>query len=145
MGSKILADICMENILNEAKESFTEKPILYVKYVDDCLCVYDNTKIDAKLLLTHLNTIDNDVKFTLGEEKDTKLPFLDILITREHNKFVTKVYRQPIDKGAKLNYNSNHSHSGAQRGTLPYKNECIGKSCGRLWEASWKPVVFSQS
>jgi predicted GIY-YIG superfamily endonuclease len=114
MGSKIspiLADICMENILNEAMESFTEKPILYVKYVDDCLCVYDNTKIDSKLLLTHLNTIDNNVKFTLEEEKDTKLPFLDILITREHNKFITKVYRKPTDKGAKLNYNSNHSYA----------------------------------
>jgi hypothetical protein len=34
--------------------------------------------------------------------------------------------------------------AGRNEALYHYKNECIGKSCGRLWEVSWKPFVFSQ-
>jgi hypothetical protein len=114
MGSKIspiLADICMEKILEKALEKQQNKPTLLIKYVDDCLCIFENDQMTAENLLQTLNSIDQKIQFTLEEEKDEKLPYLDILIEREQQKFNTKVYRKPTDKGILLNYNSNHSHA----------------------------------
>jgi hypothetical protein len=101
----------MENILDKALEKQQNKPNLLIKYVDDLLCVYEKDKINAESFLETLNSIEPKIQFTLEEESNQKLPYLDILIERNTQKLNTKVYRKPTDKGILLNYKSNHSHS----------------------------------
>ena len=55
------------------------KVLLYRRYVYDTYCLFDN-EIDAHLFHDYLNTRHNNMKFTMENEVDKKLPFLDILI-----------------------------------------------------------------
>ena len=114
MGSPIsppLADIFMEDRLQRATESHANNPFVLKKYVDDILCLYDCTKTNPEQYLTHLNSCDPHIQFTLEKEKDNQLPYLDILITRQNHSLHTAVYRKPTDKGILLNFKSNHPYS----------------------------------
>ena len=42
-----------------------------------------------------LNSIDLHINFTMGQELDGKLSFLDTLITRNNGSLLTNVYRKP--------------------------------------------------
>ena len=55
------------------------RPILYKKYVDDIFAVFESDA-DADAFYSYLNTSHENTKFTFEKEKDTKLPFLDIVI-----------------------------------------------------------------
>ena len=114
MGSPIsppLADIFMEDFLEKVFKSLRLKPDLFLKYVDDCICVYNCKKLDEQKLLDVLNSKNNHIQFTIEKEENNSLPFLDIHIHRSENKLAFKVYRKPTDKGILLNFNSNHSFS----------------------------------
>ena len=50
-------------------------------YVDDVLVIMPKeTNVENKL--RRLNTVDPNIQFTVEEEKDNKLPFLDTVIWR---------------------------------------------------------------
>ena len=49
---------------------------------------------------------DKNTKFTSEIEENGSLSFLDIIITRENNKFVTSVYRKPTFSGVFTNFES---------------------------------------
>nr|VZI29293.1 unnamed protein product [Spirometra erinaceieuropaei] len=51
-----------------------------------------------------------DLQFTMEEEVEDKLPFLDVLVCRQPNgELATSVYRKPTNTLQILSYNSNHS------------------------------------
>ena len=43
----------------------------------------------------HLNSQNADIQFTKEIEENGKIPFLDCLVTRDHNKLQTTIYRKP--------------------------------------------------
>src|SRR5436190_815683 len=49
---------------------------------------------DIKKILLHLNSINKSIQFTIEKEIDSKLNFLDLLITREDNNFSFNIYRK---------------------------------------------------
>ena len=57
-----------------------------------------------------LNTHEPRIQFTLEEEENRTLPFLDLLIRRTYdNKLVTKVYRKATHTQKYIHWRSNHS------------------------------------
>ena len=46
------------------------------------------------------------MSFTYESENENALPFLDVLVIRENNKFVTSLYRKPTFSGLYTNFNS---------------------------------------
>jgi hypothetical protein len=46
-------------------------------------------------MLEDLNSINPTLKFTMEEEKDNSINFLDLNITRTHNNIAVSVYRRP--------------------------------------------------
>ena len=54
----------------------------------------------------YLNKQHKNIKFTPEIEQDGSMPFLDIKINRENNKFVTSVYRKPTLSGVFTNFES---------------------------------------
>ena len=100
MGSPlgpVLANIFV-GIQEENLFSMTSKPLLYYRYVDDTFALFDS-KADADNFLLALNALHPALQFTHEEELDKKLPFLDVLLERWDNSFVTSVYRKPTFTG----------------------------------------------
>ena len=59
--------------------------------------------------LSHLNGIIRpSIQFTMEEEQDQQIAFLDVLVKREGNKLSTAVYRKKTHTERYLNFRSHH-------------------------------------
>ena len=103
MGSPLgpsLANLFMcaleQKFLDECPLQF--KPVLYRRYVDDTLCLFENEQ-QADLFLKHINSYHGNIKFAVEKETNNTLPFLDILIHKDATKFSTSLYRKPTFTG----------------------------------------------
>ena len=67
----------------------------YFRYVDDILIIYNKNHIDIGEVLSSFNSLTPNLKFTLEQEKDGTLNFLDISISKTNNKFSYGIYRKP--------------------------------------------------
>jgi hypothetical protein len=59
----------------------------YFRYVDSCLIIYDTELTDVHSVLSQFNTITPNLKFTIEEEKDKCINFLDVTVIREQQQF----------------------------------------------------------
>ena len=66
----------------------------YKWYVDGIFCLIKR-ETDAESFLTFLNEQYPNIKFTIKNEKNNQLPFLDILNNSSSKKPFTSVYRKP--------------------------------------------------
>jgi len=89
--------------LNQCPDEF--KPSLYRRYVDDTFLLFKNCSQVEQFVL-YLNTKHPNLKFTYEIEQNSKLPFLDTLITKENGRLTTSVYRKPTFTGLGINYSS---------------------------------------
>ena len=90
-----------KNWLDDCPLSF--KPLLYRRYVDDTFLLFRNPTHIPKFL-SYLNNKHNNINFTVEHETDKKLPFLDILLTRNGNSISTSIYRKPTFTGLGINF-----------------------------------------
>jgi hypothetical protein len=81
------------------------KPILYRRHVDDCFLLFRSLD-HVPRFLNYLNRQHPNISFTYELEKDGKLLFLDVDITRLNGKFSTSVYRKPTFTGLFTNFHS---------------------------------------
>ena len=56
----------------------------------------------------HLSKQHPRIQFTVEEEKDDKLPFFDVLVTKEGGRLQTSVYWKPIHTEKYISYHSHH-------------------------------------
>ena len=73
-------------------------PLFYRRYVDDCFLIFKQ-RSHANSFLRFLNSKHSNIKFTMEEESDEKLPFLDVQVRREGGRFHTSVFRKPTFSG----------------------------------------------
>ncbi|BHF63663.1 hypothetical protein SprV_0200665700 [Sparganum proliferum] len=92
------------------------KPNFWAQYVDDTFVV-----IDRDQLLTfkeRLNAVFPDIQFTMEEEENNQLAFLDVLLCRKDcGGLKTKVFRKATNTMQVLNFNSNHP--------ISHKRSCV--------------------
>ncbi|BHF70059.1 hypothetical protein SprV_0301310800 [Sparganum proliferum] len=117
MGSPIsgyLAEAVMQEL--EARVFQSYKPKFWMRYVDDTFVIL---RRDAKdNFKTQLNSVFPQIQFTMEEEKDGVLPFLDVQVTRqEDGTLQTGVFRKATNTEKILHYNSNHP--------LSHKRSCV--------------------
>jgi hypothetical protein len=67
----------------------------YFRYVDDILISYNQKQTNIKDVLTQLNDSMPTMKFTMEEETDNTIHFLDIAITKTHDSLTFDIYRKP--------------------------------------------------
>ena len=79
------------------------KPFLYRRYVDDTFVLFHD-KSHAALFLDYLNSKHQNIKFTLENECNNKLNFLDISIRKHSGNFETSVFRKPSFSGLGMSY-----------------------------------------
>ena len=69
------------------------KPVFYRCYIDDIFVLFSSPD-HADKFREYLSSKHPNIKFSIEKEEDGCLPFLDINIFRENNKFATNVYRK---------------------------------------------------
>lgn len=107
--SGTLADIFLEDIINTAMKKLKEKKIkikTLTKYVDDIFLIIN--KNDIKTIFKTFNIIDDRLKFTMEEEKDQSIAYLDTLLHRKNGRITTDWFSKPSSSNRILNYYSNH-------------------------------------
>ena len=77
-------------------------------YVDDCFVLVRREKIMDEFFNV-LNNAHEAINFTIEKEKNDELAFLDVLIKRKENRFLTTVYRKKTFTGCYLNFQSSCS------------------------------------
>ena len=79
----VIYDIFMEDFEDRAFAAYLAADLLRVwkRLVDDVIAVVK--KDGGQSLLQHLNSQHPRIKFTMEEEKDGTLPFMDVRFTRD--------------------------------------------------------------
>ena len=82
-------------VFEEARESATQKPKIWKRYVDETITILDRSYVDC--LLQHLNSQQPTIRFTMETEKDNKIVFLDSSVMREpYRRLTNSVYRNQL-------------------------------------------------
>ncbi|XP_067625861.1 uncharacterized protein [Eurosta solidaginis] len=104
--SIVIADIIMEELLENTTAKLTRTPRCITKYVDDLFAIINEN--DVKSTLDALNSFDKNIKFTTELEDDGKLPYLDTIIIRRGNQLKLKWYKKSTSTGRIINFYSKH-------------------------------------
>jgi hypothetical protein len=67
----------------------------YFQYVDDILIVYNKTTTNIYGVFNAFNNLMPTIKFTVEEEKENKINFLDIIILKENDNLSFDTHRKP--------------------------------------------------
>ena len=65
---------------------------MYTRYVDDIFTIFSDEKT-ANEFNKKLNNLHQDLVFTMESSTSNKLPFLDINVKQEENRFTTSIYK----------------------------------------------------
>jgi hypothetical protein len=126
--SAIIAQTYLQNLEHNQIYNFLTKYKLigYFRYIDDILIIYDINNIHIDTMINEFNTKHPMINFTIENEENNKLNFLDLTIHRKHNKLDYTVCRKstvthilihnsschpPEHKLASINYLTNRLHS----------------------------------
>ena len=107
--SVIVANLVMESIENKMLKDFASPPRIWLRYIDDTFVVLKKTEVVS--FYKFINNIEESIKFTVEQEVDNAIPFLDVLIIRNNGQLTTKAYRKPTHTTRYLNFNSCHNFS----------------------------------
>ena len=104
MGSPlgpILSDFLMGLLEEQADQTIRTSAMFFGRYADDILVV---TKDDKAVndILHHLDAIDNNIRFTVEQEAESRLPFLDVMIYRGPSALSFGWYHKPTWTGQYL-------------------------------------------
>ena len=131
--SPLFANFYMGNL---EKISLTDdlKPKIYTRYVDDIfLQVADNNQIEQIKQKFESTSV---LKFTVENNLNNKLPFLDILVDTSNDSFHTTVYRKSTNYGTCLNGNSECTNR--------YKTSVINSYIQRAYKVTQTWTDFHQ-
>nr|VZI42268.1 unnamed protein product [Spirometra erinaceieuropaei] len=103
--SGLIAEAVLQKLEQQVFSSYPPK--FWARYVDDTFVVIKRSEVKA--FKTLLNSIFPDIQFTMEEEVNNQLPFLDVQVTRlTDGKIRTTVYRKATNTRRILHFRSNH-------------------------------------
>ena len=89
--SPVLCNLFMNDLEKTAMEKSEQKPKMWLRYVDDTFALWEYGEDSLNGFLEYLNGINKAIKFTMEQEKEGKLAFLDTLVKREDSKMIASV------------------------------------------------------
>ena len=124
-ASPVIANVFMIKLEQKALESFEHPPKTWQRFVDDIFTIVKRSQV--KNLLPHLNKQHPNISFTVEEEQDNKLPYMDITVHRIGNKLHTDVYRKPTHTELQL---KPHRRSKEISRLFPHRPSTLHHSTG---------------
>jgi hypothetical protein len=110
MGSPlapILADLFMTKMEQKLNRFSTNRPKIWLRYVDDVFCIFEINMDKIHEFLERINKWHPNLRFTVEFEQNKRLPFLDVLVVREPDTYITTLYRKPTHTDLYLLWESN--------------------------------------
>ena len=94
--SPVIANIFMEHFETTALQTLSQRPSLWLRYVDDTFVIWPHSRRELDHFLAHINQHHPSIKFTMETEQNNSIPFLDVLVTKSPSgKPAHQVYRKP--------------------------------------------------
>ena len=109
--SSIFLEVYVQYLENTAIYNILVKHKImgYFRYVDGILIVYRNKNTDIYAVLNSFNSLCPTLSFTIEEEKDNTINFLDISIYKT-NRINFRIYKKPATTDLIISHDSNHPH-----------------------------------
>ena len=95
--SPIVANLYMESFEERALMSVTLQPKMWLRYVDDTFAIWPHGREELQRFHIHLNTQHPAIQFTMEEESEERIPFLDVMVERRGSHVRTSVYSKPTN------------------------------------------------
>ena len=107
-ASPVLANLIMNDLITRILNKLPFLLTFLKLYVDDTILACPKNKID--LLLNFFNGYHDKLKFTIEQENNNSIPFLDMLVIRNPDGTLnTNWYLKPTASGRVINYASMHA------------------------------------
>lgn len=143
MGSPIsglLANIYIDYIENQYilndKNPYFKKLRIWKRYMDDIICIWDGESEDLIKLHDYINGLREKLKFTIEQETNNKINFLDLTIKRLEHQIEYEIYRKPTQINNIISYTSNHH--------IQHKNAALNTYINRLHKIPLKDEAFQK-
>ena len=125
--SPVVANLCMEEIEESAINASPVASKIWKWHVDDSFCIIKKNGVTA--FHDTLNSIDTNISFTIKQEYNGKISFLDTLVARNNGAIFVDVYRKPTHTDRSrpgdryLDFNSLHDkkHKESTAATLLHR------------------------
>jgi len=122
--------------MDMVEKQITRWPLLYKRYVDDVFAVF-KTKPQAKRFLKILNSINSNIQFTIEEESNDSLCFLDTNVFRKNGEYEIEWHLKDTNTGV---YIPRNAHC-----PLKYKKAAIKGLIFRAYRISSSYTLFEKS
>ena len=131
--SPIVANLCMEVVEELVINTSSVAPRVWKRYVDDSFVIIKKDAVSS--FHDTLNSIHPKIAFTIEEENNGQISFLDTLVSRKNVVTVIDVYRKPTHTDRYLDFSSHHEikHKVSAASTLLFRaanqpSTCEGKA-----------------
>ena len=91
------ANIFMDHLEERILEKSTQKPILYLRCIDDIFTLWTHGKAALDIFCSQFNLTDPNIQLTINFALD-EINFLDNIIKIKDNKLVTTLYQKPTHR-----------------------------------------------
>ena len=123
-----VANLYMEHLEETALRTAPGPPRLWLRCVDDAFVIWLHGKEKLDCFHEHLSMQHRNIKFTVEHEKENKLAFLDVQVTRTNNRLTTSVYRKSTHTDGYIPFHS-HYHQRTVTGVLRCIRDRANKTC----------------
>lgn len=116
--SLVIANLFMEHFESQSLETTPLKSRCWKRQVDDTFVIWPHSIDKPENFLNHINNLSPHIQFTMRIEQNHSLPFLDVLVSRNKDGFLShQVYRKKTHTDQYLNARSHH-HPSQKLGVL---------------------------
>ena len=108
-ASSTTAEIYMQAYERTSITTALHPPKVWERFVDDVYSILKRTHLEN--FFRHINNLHQNIKFTMKEECNGELAFLDTLLKPNNVEISVLVYRKPTHTDQHLHYSSHHQTS----------------------------------
>ena len=145
-ASSTTAEIYMQADESTAISMALHPPKFWERFADDVYSIVKNTHLEN--FFHHINNLHQNIKFTMEEESNGELAFLDTLLKRNNGEISVLVYRNPTHTDQYLHKDNLHKENARIKQVLKengYQESIISKIFKRITNNHSWPQLQQQT